>query len=149
MMSTVYRHHVNKEVRVAVPKSVITDAELNVLRLLWEQPDLAARQITERLYPSVSQASLGTVQKLLARLEAKELILRDRAHLPHRFAAAVTREGVAGLQLEEFATKLSDGSLSPFVMHLVRARRLSRQEKEEIRKLLDSDDHPEDDKEEA
>jgi hypothetical protein len=34
------------------------------------------------------------------------------------------------------AEKLSDGSLAPFVMHLVNARGLTKREREEIRKLL-------------
>ncbi len=122
---------------MAVPKSVITDAELAVLKTLWTEGSLTARKITERLYEEFNTTSMGTVQKLIARLEEKELVHRDRSQSVHRFNSNVTCEGIAGMQLDEFASKLSDGSLSPFVLHLLRAKRLSSKEKQQIRRLLD------------
>lgn len=122
---------------MAVPKSVITDAELEVLKVLWPSQPLTARHITEQLYDEVNRSSMGTVQKLIARLEEKGMVHRDRSRSVHQFTAALTREDIAGIQMEEFATKLSKGSLSPFVMHLAQARRLSKKEKEQIRRLLE------------
>ena len=40
------------------------------------------------------------------------------------------------MQLQEFADKLSDGSLSPFIMHLAQAERLSKKDKQALRRLL-------------
>ena len=125
-----------EEFVVAVPKSVITDTELEVLKVLWEREPCAAKEIAAELYEDVNSSSIGTVQKLIARLEEKGLIDRDRSESVHRFTASVTREDVAGMQLDEFAGKLSEGSLSPFVLHLVQARRLSKNDKEQIRRLL-------------
>ena len=124
---------------MAVPKSVITDAELDVLKVLWVDDPLTAREITERLYEEFNTSSMGTVQKLIARLEDKGMLLRDRSRSVHQFSAAVTCENVAGMQLEEFAGKLSEGSLSPFVSHLVQSRRLTDEEKKQIRRLLDEE----------
>ena len=122
---------------MAVPKSVITDAELEVLKVLWLHQPLTSRELTEQLYNEVNRSSMGTVQKLIARVEEKNMVNRDRSSSVHRFSAAVTREEVAGMQLEEFAGKLTGGSLSPFVIHLVQAKRLSKKEKEQIRRLLE------------
>ena len=122
---------------MAVPKSVITEAELEVLKVLWLRQPLTSRELTEQLYEEVNRSSLGTVQKLISRLEEKNLLNRERSSSVHQFSPAVTREEVAGMQLEEFASKLSGGSLSPFVVHLVQAKRLSKKEKEQIRRLLD------------
>lgn len=126
-------------VYMAVPKSVLPDSELKVLNVLWSSPQLSAREVAERLYPKVNTSSIGTVQKLIARLEEKALLTRHDDKTPHRFTATVSREDVAGMQLEECARKLSGGSLSPFVSHLVQARQLSESEREEIRQLLDED----------
>jgi len=122
---------------MAAPKSVVTDTEIDVLIALWDASSLTAREIAEQLYGEVEPSSMGTVQKLISRLENKKMIRRDRSGSPHRFEAKVTREEVAGMQLDTFAEKLSKGSLSPFVMHLVKAKRLSKKDKERIRKLLD------------
>jgi predicted transcriptional regulator len=124
-------------VEMAIPKSVVTDAELEVLKALWVKQPVSAREIAEQLYEEATTSSIGTVQKLISRLEEKGLVHRDRRETVHRFSAAVTREEVAGMQLDEFASKLSGGSLSPFVLHLVQAKRLSAKEKREIKRLLD------------
>lgn len=122
---------------MAVPKSVITEAELEILKVLWLHQPLPSRDIAEQLYGEVTRTSMGTVQKLLSRLEEKGMVSRNRSESVHLFSAAITREEVAGMQLEDFANKLSGGSLSPFVVHLVQAKRLSKKEKEQIRRLLD------------
>jgi predicted transcriptional regulator len=122
---------------MAVPKSVVTDAELEVLKLLWTKQPQTARHIAMQLYEAVNASSMGTVQKLLARLEEKGMVYRDRSEAVHRFTARVTLEDVAGMQIDECAKKLSGGSLSAFVLHLVQAKRLSKKEKEQIRRLLD------------
>jgi predicted transcriptional regulator len=121
---------------MAVPKAFITDTELDLLKVLWSDQPLTARVIAGRLYGEENSSAIGTVQKLIQRLEEKELVVRDRREPVHRFSTLVTREAVAGMQLQLLAEKLSDGSLSPFIMHLVQAERLSKKEKEALRRLL-------------
>jgi predicted transcriptional regulator len=119
----------------AAPRHV-TDAELAVLKAVWEGAPLSARDIVERVYPTGSPSDVATVQKLISRLEAKKLVVRERTTPAHLFRATLTPEAFAGEQLEAMAEKLSDGSLTPFVMHLVNARGLTRRERQELRKLL-------------
>jgi predicted transcriptional regulator len=121
---------------VAVQKAFITDTELDLLKVLWSEQRLTARAIAGRLYREENSSAIGTVQKLIQRLEEKELVVRDRREPVHRFSTRVTREAVAGMQLQELAAKLSDGSLSPFIMHLVQAEQLSKKEKLALRRLL-------------
>jgi predicted transcriptional regulator len=115
-----------------------TDAELAVLKVLWSGDGMSARSIAERLYPGGSASDIATVQKLVSRLEDKNLVTRERKPPAHLFRAAISHEQFAGEQLEAMAEKLSDGSLAPFVMHLVNSRGLTKREREEIRKLLAS-----------
>jgi predicted transcriptional regulator len=114
-----------------------TDAELAILKLLWEGGPLSARDIREQLYPSGTPSDHATVQTLLARLERKKLVNRDRRSFAHSFTAAVTREELAGDQLEALAAKLTDGSMVPFILHAVSSKRLSPKERQEIRELLE------------
>lgn len=115
----------------------IPDAELEVLKLLWIEHPLTARQITVEVYGEVTPSNIGTVQKLLQRLESKGCVRRDRSEHVHQFSPKLSQTDVAASQLELLAEKVSDGSLAPFVTHLVKAQRLSQKEKEEIRRLLD------------
>jgi predicted transcriptional regulator len=113
-----------------------TDSELAVLKQLWASGAMTARSIAELLYPAASPSDLGTVQKLLSRLEEKGLVERERRPPAHLFRATASMEEFVGEQLEAMAAKLSDGSLAPFVTHLVNARGLTKRERHEIRKLL-------------
>ena len=122
---------------MAAPKEPIADAEMEVLKLLWSRPALSARELTEAIYGEPSSSNIGTVQKLLQRLERKACVKRDRSQYVHRFTPKVTQSQVAGRQLELLAKKVADGSLAPFITHLVQSERLTEEEKNEIRKLLE------------
>jgi BlaI family penicillinase repressor len=113
-----------------------TDAELSVLKVLWDQHPRSARAIADEVYPGGAQSDIATVQKLLSRLEAKKLVARERKPPAHEFRPTLTADQFAGEQLEAMADKLSDGSLTPFVMHLVNARGLTARERAQIRKLI-------------
>ncbi|MEX0938912.1 MAG: BlaI/MecI/CopY family transcriptional regulator [Pirellulales bacterium] len=115
----------------------VTDAELRLLAALWEGQPQTARQLAEALYRAAGATELGTVQKLLQRLETKGLVQRDRSGHVHQFSPAVGRDELAGRQLQQMAEKLSEGSLVPLISHLVKTRAISAREKEEIRRLLD------------
>ena len=114
----------------------ITDAELAVLKVLWDEGTLTAKAITETLYPQCSESDFSTVHSFLQRLERKGLVKRDRSSFVHMFRAAVSWDEVAGKELEALADRLADGSMAPFLMHLVHGKRLGKKEANEIRKLL-------------
>jgi BlaI family penicillinase repressor len=115
----------------------VTDAELAVLRLLWDSRTLTAAQIRQSLYPEGTPSDHATVQKLLQRLEEKGFVHRDRTRFAHSFMARVSRERLAGAQLESLAEKLADGSLVPFISHLAKKTRLTEDERRELQALLD------------
>ena len=115
----------------------VTDAELDVLRALWDHGPATIRDLTDRLYPGGGTSEYATVQKLLERLE-------DKAHVAHRsegrhnvYRARVQREDLVARRLRDTAQKLCDGSLTPLLTHLVSAGRLSRDELHELRRLVD------------
>jgi predicted transcriptional regulator len=115
----------------------VTDTELAVLQTLWEHGASTIRQLADILYPGGKAAHYGTVQKLLERLEEKKCVRRDRTPWPHVFRAAVDRETLIGWRLRETAEKLCGGSLTPILLHLLRAERLSDEERRELRAFLE------------
>ena len=115
----------------------VTDTELSILQLLWDQGERTIRQITEHLYPGGGTSHYATVQKLLERLERKGFVLRERNPAAHTFAAAVQREELIGRRLQAVAEELCGGSLTPLLTHLVRARKLSARQRQELHNLID------------
>jgi BlaI family penicillinase repressor len=115
----------------------VTDAELAVLEQLWDEGPATIRQLTDRLYPQGGRAHYATVQTLLERLETKGFVQRHRGAAAHTFRAAVDREELIGRRLRATAEKLCGGSLTPLLMHLVRAEKLTARERDELRALID------------
>ena len=115
----------------------VTDTELAILQVLWDQGPATIRQLTDALYPGGGTVQYATVQKLLERLEAKGFVRRDRRPAAHTFTAAIGRDALIGRRLEDVSEKLCGGSLTPLLTHLVRARRLTTLERRELRALID------------
>src|SRR3982751_1752660 len=115
----------------------ITDTELSLLNELWQRPSATVPELTEAVYGNTTPALLATVRKLLDRLEAKGCVSRDRNKWPHHYMAAVKREELAGNRLQATADELYDGDLAPLLTHLVRSERLTAEDRENLRKVLD------------
>jgi BlaI family penicillinase repressor len=115
----------------------IPDAELAVLQYLWNQGPATIRQVTDCLYPRGGASAYATVQKLLERLETKDCVRRRRAGQAHTFEATLEREELIGRRLQAMAEKLCGGSLTPLLTHLVRAKRLTARERQDLRTLID------------
>ena len=125
-------------------QSPLPNAELAVMNLLWQNDRLTARQIQEQLYPDAKKSQHGTVQKLLQRLEDKGYVKRDRSLAVHFFSAAISRQTYAASQLESLAAKLTAGSFAPLITHLIEEKKISRDEIDRIRAILDKQEGEED-----
>jgi predicted transcriptional regulator len=124
------------------PKDVPA-AELAVLQALWDHGlPVTVRQLTEVLYAGADPAhplksEYASVLKLLERLEARGYVRRDRSGPVQVFEATIDREGLAGHWLDTLAETLYGGSLSPLLTHLVSSGRLTAEERQSLRTLLD------------
>jgi BlaI family penicillinase repressor len=115
----------------------ITDTELSLLNELWQRPSATVQELTETLYGNTAPALLATVRKLLDRLEAEGCVDRDRTHWPHHYRAVLKRDELAGKRLQAAADELFDGDLAPLLTHLVRSKKLTPEDRANLRKMLD------------
>lgn len=118
--------------------SSITEAEWAVLQTLWDRPSATVRELADVLYPRGGASEYATVHKLLERLEAKGYVERERTVGVFRFCAARGRDDVLGQQLDRLVEKMCGGSLQPLLTNLIRARRLTAAEIQELRTLVDT-----------
>ncbi len=125
------------------PAQDITESELAVLRILWDQGMATIRQLTDVLYPGGGAAQYATVQKLLDRMEAKEYVRRDRSLFVHRFVPVLDRDQLIGRRLRSLAETLCDGSLTPLLTHLARAGDLSEEDRQALRTIIQESDSEE------
>ena len=114
----------------------VTEAELSLMRRLWETGRASIRQLTDDLYPAGGAAQYATVQKQLERLEAKGFVRRDRSLFVHVFEPAVDRDELIGRRIRSMAEKLCGGSLVPILSHLARSQALTQKERRALRELI-------------
>ena len=114
----------------------VTDAELAVVRELWQRGPQTIRQLNEKLYPG-DDAQYSTVKKLLERLEAKGCVARDRSAMVHVFSAVIERDDLIDRRLREVAQSLCEGSIAPLLTHAARNKSLTPDQRRRLRELID------------
>ena len=115
----------------------VPDAELSVLKVLWAHGGATIRQIAARLYPGGGPSHYATVQKLLERLQDKACVARRRAGRAHVYTPTIAREDLIRERLRDAAEKLCEGSFTPLLTQLVDGERLSSDEIQALRELVD------------
>lgn len=115
----------------------ITGAELRVLEELWQRGESTIRDLRDALYPEGGNSKFSTVQKLLSRLAAKDLVQRRKDEANWIFQAHVARDELIGGELRRVANRLSGNSMTPLLTCLVETGALTAKERAHLRKLLD------------
>ena len=115
----------------------VSDAELNVLKTLWEHGPGTVREVQARLEGPAQDWAYTTAQTLLTRLEEKGYVAVARGATAHVFRAAVTRDDLAGKRIEEVARGLLDGVTAPLLLRLVEQGKFTKEEIARFRAMLD------------
>ena len=114
----------------------VTDAELAVLKILWDRGPSTIRLLTDLLYPDGGTAQYATVQKLLERLEGKACVRRKSDGRVNVWSAAIGLDDLIGHRLRETAEKLCEGSVTPLLTHLASTSELSARDLDALRELI-------------
>lgn len=115
-----------------------TETELSLLGLLWEHQPRTIRDLVDALYHEHKPSLHATVKSLLERLEEKGYVTCDTTGFAHRFSATITREQYVGRQLEALADSHFNGALTPMLLSLVDKIKLTKKDREAIRKIIES-----------
>lgn len=117
---------------MTAPKRRLAAGDAQLLELLWQRGPLTLQQV----HQSLSHLGYTTVQTRLNRLAAKGLARRGDER-PARYEAAIPREDVQARELTWLVERFTQGQVIPLVAELVRDRRLSPAEIDELRRLID------------
>ena len=115
----------------------VSDAELEILKVLWLEGGATIRQVADRLPRAKRKWAYTTIQTLLGRLESKGYAASDKSAVPHVFRALVSREALMRQRLALIADELCDGASSPLLAALVTGQRYSEEEIAQFRDLVD------------
>ena len=114
-----------------------TDAELAILRVLWERGPSTVRQVHEVLSRERPTA-YTTALKLLQIMAEKGLVTRDERERTHVYQPRVSEDQTQRQLVRDLLDRAFGGSSSKLVMQALATKRASAEELGEIRRLLDS-----------
>lgn len=117
----------------------ITEAESEVMQVLWRGRQMAAEEVAAAL-ASTQDWQEATVKTLLNRLLKKGAIRAERDGRRYRYSPVLQRETWLTGESQGLLERLFDGRVAPLVSHFSRHRKLSRKDIAELRKLLEEID---------
>ncbi len=112
-----------------------TDAELEILRVLWQLGPSTVRQVHEAL--ATRATGYTTTLKLMQIMAEKALVVRDESARTHVYSANVTEADTQTQLVRDLMKRAFGGSAKALVMRALTAEETSPEELREIRKLID------------
>jgi predicted transcriptional regulator len=113
-----------------------TDAELEILTVLWARGPTTVREVHETLQLR-KPAQYTTVLKLMQIMAEKGLVRRNEEQRAHVYEAARPREWTQRQLAGDLLQRAFGGSAKGLMMGALSAKRASKEELKELRRLLD------------
>lgn len=112
-----------------------TDAELAILRVLWERGPSTVREVHEVLQDG---GGYTTALKLMQIMTEKGLVVRDESQRAHVYSARATQEKTQRQLVTDLVERAFGGSPAQLAMQALSTKKTSPEELAELRRLLDS-----------
>lgn len=114
-----------------------TDAELQILRVLWRLGACTVRDVQEALNET-KLTGYTTVLKMLQIMTDKGLVQRDERQRAHVYSARLEQQQTQRQMAADLLNKVFDGSASNLLMHALASKKsASPEELTQIREILD------------
>lgn len=113
-----------------------TEAELNILRVLWVAGPASVRAVQQHL-DREKPTGYTTVLKMLQIMHEKGLVDRDDSVRPQIYRARYSQEQTQRRLVKDLLHRAFGGSVKALVLQALATKKSSPQELEEIEKLLD------------
>ena len=112
-----------------------TDAELEILRVLWQRGASTVRDVYDAL-SKTKPIGYTTVLKFMQIMAEKGLVRRDEEQRAHVYSAMVPQEQTQQQMVRDLLRRAFDDSASQLVMQALASKKTSPEELAEIRRLL-------------
>ena len=112
-----------------------TEAELAILRVLWQRGPSTVRDVRKVLEES-KKTGYTTVLKFMQIMAEKGLVTRDESSYAHVYRAAIPREQVERTLVADLLDRAFEGSTSRLLLQALAAKPAAPEELAEIRKIL-------------
>jgi predicted transcriptional regulator len=123
------------EIKVKSGKSVLTDQELEIMKIVWQKGSATVREVYEELLRH-RKIAYTTVMTVMGILEQKGRLRKSEDGRAFVYTPTEPQTKVVGTMVQEFVKRVFNGSAQPLLVHLVENLDVDDDQLDEIRKLL-------------
>lgn len=121
-------------------RKLLTEVELEMMRVLWDLGVGTVSDVQGRLPPERKRA-YTSVSTMLRILEQKKMVTSRKEGRGHLYQPTVAREDYGRVSVRNLVEKVFDGAPVAMVRTLLDAEGLSRDDLDEIRRLIEAKGH--------
>jgi predicted transcriptional regulator len=115
-------------------KNVLTDQELEIMKIVWQRGSATVRDVYEELLKS-RKIAYTTVMTMMGILEQKGRLSKTQRDRAYVYSPTEPQGEVVGSMVHDFLKRVFDGSAKPLLVHLLENKNISQKELDEISKL--------------
>ncbi|MGL6104953.1 BlaI/MecI/CopY family transcriptional regulator [Romboutsia sp.] len=117
----------------------VSEAELEVMKVVWEFKSATSAQIIQKLEES-TEWKPKTIQTLITRLVGKEALNVDKTNKKmYIYTPNIGEHEYKNYANESFLQKLYNGSVNLMLSSFIKDKKLSKEEINELKKMLDEE----------
>ncbi|WML52268.1 BlaI/MecI/CopY family transcriptional regulator [Neobacillus sp. PS3-12] len=115
----------------------ITEAELEVMKILWYKSPLIANEVIQELEKQTDWKP-KTIRTLLNRLAQKDAIgIQQEEGKVYAYFPLVSQKDYLQIETKSFMKRLYGGAFKPLLVNFLQQEKLSREEINELKRILD------------
>jgi predicted transcriptional regulator len=114
----------------------LTERELEVMHIFWEEGEATAAEARERLAAAGLDRTYPTIANLVRILHDKGFLEQTNAERPFRYRAVRSYEEVSGRLLRDVMRRVFRGSREQLLVRLVEQQRLTARERAVLEEIL-------------
>jgi predicted transcriptional regulator len=119
------------------PHPTLTPQELSIMKVVWRLDKATVRDVYEALREQRTVA-YTTVMTMMRILEEKGYLKKTPVDRAYVYRPARPRQQVVGAMVRDFVDRVFDGAAGSLLLHLAKDGRLTKDERQRIKKLIDA-----------
>ena len=116
--------------------STLTDLETDIMNIVWEKGKVTVRDVYETLRETRPLA-YTTVLTVLGTLTDKGVVHREMKDRTYVYRPKISHKEAVSRNLQYVAGKFFEGSARSLAAHMIESEKLSRQELEELHRMIE------------
>lgn len=114
----------------------ISDAEWEIMRIVWAKGSLTAREIIDTAFQFLNWKE-GTIKSLINRLTQKGILIQNTQTKPYLYSASITQDTANYQNLDVLLNRICSTKRKEAIEHLIHNQPLSKSQCQELIQLLE------------